>query len=268
MANLNSHQAVYRYIIGLFKDNLETDDDILLFEALQHNDIKHACQAIREAHSGEVIYQHLTLRFGENAEQSVYQYQLSPQIKYCLDLFSFYLALRQSRFQIETFHPDFISNVVVPIQLNTLLWAPGQYFLSQLFAHHKKALIHVIPSLQIYPSSESYESIASLLEKIEEYAHTFWLEVSPPYAHFERLITLKPNMVKVSVSLKEKQDRQAFLPIVKLLRRHKLKWVASRVATQTELNQYKLLGAHCYFGYFSDIPTSLSFRHLDENMPE
>jgi EAL domain-containing protein (putative c-di-GMP-specific phosphodiesterase class I) len=75
-------------------------------------------------------------------------------------------------------------------------------------------------------------------------------------------------MVKVSVSLKEKQDRQAFLPIVKLLRRHKLKWVASRVATQTELNQYKLLGAHCYFGYFSDIPTSLSFRHLDENMPE
>jgi hypothetical protein len=254
---------MYRYIIGLFKNNLETDDDILLFEALEHNDIKHACQAIREAYSGEVIYQHLTLRFGENAEQSVYQYQLSTQIKYCLDLFSFYLALRQSRFQLETFHPDFINNVVVPIQLNALTWPPGQYFLSQLFSHHKKALAHVIPSIQIQSDIESVESIAPLLEKIEGYAHTFWFEVSPPYDQFEQLMVFKPSMVKVSVSLKEKQDRQAFLPIVKLLRRHKLKWVASRVATQTELNQYKLLGAHYYFGYFSDIPTSLSFRHID-----
>ncbi|WP_337240124.1 hypothetical protein, partial [Proteus faecis] len=56
----------------------------------------------------------------------------------------------------------------------------------------------------------------------------------------------------------------SFLPIARFLRKHKYQWVAGRVASQVELNRYRLLGASYYFGYFSDIPTSLSFRSFDE----
>ena len=136
MANLNSHQAVYRYIIGLFKDNLETDDDILLFEALQHNDIKHACQAIREAHSGEVIYQHLTLRFGENAEQSVYQYQLSPPIKYCLDLLAFIWHCDSHAFKLKHFIQ--ISSVMLSFLFSSMRYCGHR---DSTFCHRSSLII-------------------------------------------------------------------------------------------------------------------------------
>lgn len=263
MVNLNSHQAMYGYIIKLMEEHVETEDDMLLFEALKHNDIKHACQAIRDTRSGEVEFQHLTLRFGGDGEQSVYQFDLSQNIKYCLDLFSLYLALRQTRFQLETFHPDLISNVVVPLQVQALTWQPGNVFFEQVVQCHKKAFAHVIPSLQMGDESSLLPAATHLVEQIDEFAYALWFEVTPPCPLFERIAQFKPAMLKLSVSLEDKENRQAFLPIVRLLKKHKLNWVASRVASQKELNQYKLLGASYYFGYFSDIPTSLSFKTFE-----
>ncbi|KJY91918.1 MULTISPECIES: diguanylate phosphodiesterase [Vibrio] len=260
MANLNSNQAMYRYIAKLMEEHLETEDDQIIHQALVHNDIRHACQAIRSTDSGEVEFQHLTLRFGGDGEQSVYQFDLSQKVTYCLDLFSLYLALRQTGFQLETFHPDLISNVVVPLQVDALVWAPGEQFLEQVLLCHKKAFQHVIPSLQLSQSLGFHTSVEALIERVEQCAYALWFEVTPPCTLLEQLAHYQPSMLKLSVSLKEKQDRMAFLPIVRFMKKHKLKWVASRVACQKELNQYKLLGASYYFGYFSDIPTSLSFK--------
>jgi len=80
-----------------------------------------------------------------------------------------------------------------------------------------------------------------------------------------QIAALKPAMLKLSISLEEKENRQALIPVIKQLRKNKIKWVASRVASQKELNQYKLLGASYYFGYFSDIPTALSFKTFESD---
>lgn len=265
MDNLNSHQAMYGYIIKLMQEHAETTDDALLFEALQHNDIKHACQAIREIRSEEVEFQHLTLRFGGDGEQSVYQFDLSQNIQYCLDLFSLYLAIRQTQFQLETFHPDLISNVVVPLRLDALDWPQGQTFFEQVVQCHGKAFAHVIPSLQLNSAQGFNPQALLLIEKIEQSAYSVWFEVSPPCEMLGQIAALKPAMLKLSISLEEKENRQALIPVIKQLRKNKIRWVASRVASQKELNQYKLLGASYYFGYFSDIPTALSFKTFESD---
>lgn len=265
MDNLNSHQAMYGYIITLMEEHAETADDVLLFEALKHNDIKHACQAIRDTRSEEVVFQHLTLRFGGDGEQSVYQFDLSQNIQYCLDLFSLYLALRQTQFQLETFHPDLISNVVVPLQVEALDWPAGQHFFDQVVQCHGKAFAHVIPSLQLNPSRGFTSSIYQLIEKIDQFAYSVWFEITPPSELFEQIAALKPAMLKLSISLEDKENRLSLLPVIKQLKKNKITWVASRVASQKELNQYKLLGASYYFGYFSDIPTALSFKTFEND---
>nr|WP_179885611.1 EAL domain-containing protein [Vibrio sp. ES.051] len=255
---------MHTYIVELAEQHIVMDDDQLVFDALKHNDIQHACQAIRDAQSGEVEFQHLTLRFGLRGEQSLYQFELSEQMQYCLDLFSMYLSLRQTQFQLEIFHPDLISNVVVPIQINTLLWDPGAYFLEQIIQFHSAAFQHVIPSLQADETLCLHDKVATLVEKLKENAYSLWFEVATAQVHFERIAEFAPNMIKLSVTLENKEDRQTFLPIAKFLRKYKYPWVAGRVASQTELNSYRLLGASYYFGYFSDIPTSLSFQSFDE----
>ncbi|MDN3609460.1 diguanylate phosphodiesterase [Vibrio ostreicida] len=262
MANLNSQQALYGHIVTLMQEHLEKDDDHVVYEALTHNDIRHACQAIRQTDSGEIEFQHLTLRFGNDDEQSVDQFDLSPNVKYCLDLYSLSLALHQTGFQLDTFHPDLISNVVVPVQVEALIWGPGHAFFKQIIQGHKLALAHVIPALQLSEQLGFNPAVVELIERIDNFAYALWFEVSPPCALLESLTQFKPSMLKLAVSLDTKHDRNAFLPIVRYLKKHKLKWVASRVASQKELNQYKLLGASYYFGYFSDIPTSLSFKNL------
>lgn len=237
---------------------------MLVFEAFKCNDIRHACQAIRHAGNAEVEYQHLTLRFGSRGEQSVYQFELSPHMTFCLDLFSLYLALRQTHFQMETFHPDLISNVVVPVRTDALLWPAGFEFLQQILRYHALAFSHVVPSLQINFNQPLPLEIDNLVSKIRSETYALWFELYTNAEHFEQVIRLKPDMIKLAVSLEDKQDRSELLPLMRFLRRYRLPWVAGRVASQTELNQYKLLGASYYFGYFSDIPTSLSFKTFDE----
>lgn len=260
MASLKSYQAIYLYLDKLMEAHLETDDDKLIHDAFKHNDIRHACQAIRETRSGEVEFQHLTLRFGGGGEQSVYQFELSEKIAYCLDLYSLYLALRQTRFQMETFHPDLISNVVVPLKLDALIWPPGKEFFEQILQCHKREFSHVIPSLQLNEHSSFTPVGQTLIEQIKNFAHALWFEAVAPCRYLEQLEPFKPDVLKLAITLEDKESRMAYLPIVRFVRKLKIQWVASRVACQAELSQYKLLGANYYFGYFSDIPTPLSLK--------
>ncbi|WP_165312885.1 EAL domain-containing protein [Vibrio ziniensis] len=263
MAKLFSFQSLYNYLSDLIEKNVTTDDDAMVFEAFKHNDIRHACQAIRETAMGEVEYQHLTLRFGSRGEQSVYQFELSDKMAYCLDLYSLYLALRQTRFQLDTFHPSLISNVVVPLRGDTLLWPHGKFFVEQLFEHHMETFSHIVPSIQVQFPLSSADELKLFVEQIQKAAYAVWFELYAPCEDFEQVTLFKPDMIKLAVTLENKEDRQAFLPIARFLRQRRYKWVAGRVASKIELNQYRLLGASYYFGYFSDIPTSMSFRNFD-----
>lgn len=264
MVNLISMRAMHEYLCNLAQEHINSEDDQLVFDALKHNDIQHACQAIRESKTGEVEYQHLTLRFGSRGEQSVYQFELSTEMQYCLDLFSLYLALRQTQFQLEAFHPDLISNVVVPVHVEALLWHPGVYFLEQIVEFHTTAFRHIIPSLQGDDTLCFHNQVEPLVEQLKENAFALWFEVNTSQRHFERIAEFEPDMIKLSVSMENKQDQSAFLPIARFLRRHRYPWVAGRVASQAELHRYRLLGASYYFGYFSDIPTSLSFKPFED----
>ena len=263
MANLSSNKAMYDYLCDLALQHIVTTDDQLVFDALRHNDIQHACQAIRKTKNGEVEYQHLTLRFGVRGEQSVYQFELSEQMQYCLDLYSLYLALRQTQFQFETLHPDLISNVVVPIRIDTLLWQSGRHFLNQMIQFHHVAFQHIIPSLQADETLCLFDRVSPLVEQLKANVFGLWFEVSTNQTHFERIADFEPDRIKLSVTIENKQDQHAFLPIARFLRRNQFPWVAGKVASQNELNRYRLLGASYYFGYFSDIPTPLSFKSFD-----
>lgn len=265
MANLISTKAMYDYLCDLALQHIVTNDDQLVFDALKHKDIQHACQAIRKTKTGEVEYQHLTLRFGVRGEQSVYQFKLSEQMQYCLDLYSLFLALRQTQFQLDTFHSDLISNVVVPIRVDALLWQAGRHFLNQMIQFHKAAFQHVVPALQADETLCLHERVAALVEQLKDNAYALWFEIATSQTHFERIAEFEPDLIKLSVTMENKQDQHAFLPIARFLRRNQFPWVAGRVASQNELNRYRLLGASYYFGYFSDIPTSLSFKSFGDD---
>ncbi|MFH0259907.1 diguanylate phosphodiesterase [Vibrio mediterranei] len=264
MDNLTSNQALYRYLHQLVEQHVVTEDDQIIFDAFEKNDIRHACQAIRDTKNGEVEFQHLTLRFGSQSEQSVYQFDLSDTMRFCLDLYSLYLALRQTKFQIETFHPDLTSNVVVPISSDALLWEPGEHFLKQVIRYHAGAFYHIIPSLQLSETTPLHERVHPLTETLKEQAFALWFDVDPSQGMFEQLLPFEPDALKVAATLENKQDRTRLLPLVKFCRNHKLAWVAGRISNQDELTQFKRLGASHYFGYFSDIPTSMSFKSFGD----
>lgn len=126
MANLTSNQSLYRFLRKQIEEQIVTEDDQLIFDAFLKNDIQHACQPIRDIFDDDIEYQHLTIRYGSEDENNVYKYDLSEEFSYCLDLFSLIIALRQAQFQTETFHPDLINSVVLPIRAEALLWGPGK----------------------------------------------------------------------------------------------------------------------------------------------
>ncbi|MFB9134706.1 DUF5024 domain-containing protein [Vibrio sp. AK197] len=264
MDNLSNYRSLYQKIHKLMEEYIVTDDDQLVFDAFEKNDIRHACQAIRATQSGEVEFQHLTLRFGSQNEQSVYQFDLSDEMSYCLDLYSLYLALRQTQFQLETFHPDLISNVVVPIRLDALLWEHGQVFIDHVMRFSAHAFSHLVPSLQIPMSMARTGFIDKLIEDFKERAYAVWFEISSKDKDYTLITYYKPHALKLSGTLENKEDRAALLPLIRFFKRYHFPWVASRVGTQAELNQYRLLGASYYFGYFSDIPTSMSFKAFSD----
>ncbi|MDD1781879.1 diguanylate phosphodiesterase [Enterovibrio sp. ZSDZ35] len=248
---------------ALIRKHAKTDDDKLLYDALSQNDVHHVCQAIRETASGEVAYQHVTLRFGSRGEQSVYQFDLSEELKYALDLFSLYLALRQSRFQLDTYHPDLINKIVVPIDSRALIWPSGQRLLNQMIKCDAEAFALLIPSLILPDDAEQQNAAIPLLSKLRAYAAELCFDISDPNYNLTFIAQHLPDKVKLAISLEHKEDRAALLPFIRFFRSHRVSWIAGRVASQNELNQYRLLGASHYFGYFSDIPTSISFKSFE-----
>ncbi|WP_428773762.1 diguanylate phosphodiesterase [Vibrio sp.] len=263
MDSFTSLRSIERQISRLMLKQVTSDDDKLVYDAFCANDIRQASQAIRSAKNGDVVYQHLSLRFGGNGEQSVFEFDLSEPMRSCLDLFSLYLALRQVHFQLETFHPDLISELVVPLHINAVQWPDASRLWRQILRQHRKELVHLIPSIQFNPG-ESPQDLHSSLAPLRELTHALWYEIRSPEQVLEPLATDKPDAIKLSLSLETKHDREALLPVLKFLRRHKLTWVAARVGCQNELNQFKMLGATYYFGYFSDIPVLQGFKSLNQ----
>ncbi|WP_139367741.1 EAL domain-containing protein [Enterovibrio nigricans] len=248
---------------ALIRKHAKTDDDKLLYEALSQNDVHHVCQAIRETDSGEVAFQHVTLRFGSRGEQSVYQFDLSQEFAYALDVFSLYLALRQSRFQLDTFHPDLVNKIVVPVDSQALVWPSGQRLLNQMIKCDAEAFAFLIPSLILPDDAEQQSATIPLLSKMRAYAGSLCFDITDPNKDLSFISQHLPDMIKLAISLEQKEDRSALLPFIRFFRSHRMPWVAGRVASQSELNQYRLLGASHYFGYFSDIPTSISFKSFE-----
>lgn len=262
MANFNSLRILFRVLSLQMKKNATTDDDKRVVQELNNNTIHQVEQAIRDVHSNEVRYQHLTLRFGR--DQNIHDLDLSPEMENCLDLYSLYLALRQARFQLETFHPDLISQLVVPLRMRSLLWLTGSQFFDQLLRQHGDAFAYMIPALKVEGDEWEQVQSARRIEQIREHAAALWFELVPPGEFLEACVRFKPDMIKLALALDDPNERANLLPIIRLVRKHRFSWTAGRIENQIELNQCRLLGADCYFGYVSDIPTSVDFHPIDD----
>ncbi|MDX1301078.1 hypothetical protein [Photobacterium sp.] len=256
MANLSSNQALYDYVAELIPTAVDTQDDGIIIEAFRLNDIRHVCQAIRNIHTNEVEYQHLTLRFGGNCEQSVYNFTLSEDMALCLDIYSLYLAVKHITFQLDTFHPDVINDLVVPIQAETLHWPQGHTFIEQLYRHHQKAMRHIIPCLQLHTANLDQGILSNNLASLQKKAPSLWIDIHTPTEYLPFLEQCRPDAIKISQKLQEKENKSGLLPVIKFIRKHNIQFIAGRIASKNELMHFKLLGATYYFGYISDIPTS------------
>ncbi|NLS13712.1 diguanylate phosphodiesterase [Vibrio sp. SM6] len=248
---------------ALVRKYAQSDEDKALYEALSHNDVQHVAQAIRQTKSGEVEFQHLTLRCGERSEQSVHQLELSTEFKYALDLFSLYLALRYCRFQLDTYHPELVNKVVLPLNIDALTWAPGNRVLQQMIRADAEAFAYIIPSLILGEAPEASAANANVIATLRAYVETLCYDIHLPFQAMTFLQSHQPDMLKISLSIDDQTQRAALLPLMRFLRSHPLPWIAGRVTSQKELNQYSALGSSYYFGYFSDLPTSISFRSFE-----
>ncbi|PJC86431.1 hypothetical protein CSW98_09475 [Vibrio sp. HA2012] len=238
----------------------EMPDDELLLEAFRHNDVRHACQPIRHINTDRVIYQHLTLRYGSDGEQSLYRFNSSEKMKCFLDLYSFYLSIHQISFQLETLHPDVINSLVIPLRAETFSHPATQNFIHKLIHSHRQALNQIIPTVQIFSTDLDLVALNSQLHALREYCAELWFDIKSPTPYLDQLTLLSPTTIKVSQPLLDVSSRVGLVPIVKYIRSHHLTLVSGQVNTQKELNQLKKLGTTYYFGYISDIPISYSFH--------
>ena len=262
MDRLTTHDALYNFVTNLVPSLTRTKDDAIILDAFQSNDIRHVCQAIRNAQTNEVKYQHLTLRFGGNSEQSVYSFDLSRQMTFCLDMYSLYLAVKHISVQLEIFHPDMISSLVVPIKAETLNWPLGQAFLQQIFYYHRDALSHITPCVQLHTGNLDQLSLSSNIASLRNKATSLWVDIYTPSEYLDFLEQCTPDAIKVSQPLETKEMKEGLIPIVHFVRKNNIKFIAGRVATQKDLNQFKLLGASYYFGYISDIPRTIQTKTI------
>lgn len=259
MAKLFTDAALGEHARGLLIQAARTPDDHILLEAMQHNDIRHVCQPIRHTETNEVTFQHLTLRFGSNNEQSVYRFDLSEEMRYALDLFGLLLAVRHIKFQQETIHASLINPLVVPLQVETLLkWEPGQHFLSSLFEHHSQAMQDVVPCIQLFQSGLDSEQLGQLLGWLHDVCPAYWVDIRLPTAYLPLLERYSPAAIKIAQFNEDTTFKQGLLPVIRFLKQCHVEFVAGRVATQYDLVRFRRLGAGYYFGYISDIPTSFS----------
>ncbi len=267
MANSCFNLIIFDGLKRLIEKHIETDDDAIIFEAFAQNDIRHVCQAIRHTRTSEVSYQHMTLRSGGSGEQSVYRFGLSNPVKYALDIYSLYLGMRETRFQQGTFHPELITPIVIPVDINALLWKEGNRLLKQLFLFDRKAFQRMIPAIQISCGLQKDKSVCQLLDTIKKYSQEVWFEVCFQ-CHFPDFIdTFQPSKVKLAKTFSQQHEgentQSQLREMVKFFRKNNLEWIVGRITTENELRQFRNLGASHYFGFFSDIPTSLSTTNFD-----
>jgi EAL domain-containing protein (putative c-di-GMP-specific phosphodiesterase class I) len=262
--NLTSYKALFLYVLRLIEDSAETEDDEKLAELLSKDEICHASQPIRDCRSDDIHYQYITLRYGEKKDESVFALDLSEKVRSALDLFALYLAIRQTQFELETFHPDLLNNVVVAVNASTLLWPKGQHFVEQLMIHHKKPLSMIVPSLYITQEQAHLPLIREGVSKLQEKVHEIYFDVHLPVMNLDYLAPYRPRVIKVSNSLEDQSEKRALLPIIRYLKRTKTTLIAGRVTSQITLQQYKMLGAKYYFGYVTDIPTPVKFKGFDD----
>ncbi|PSX10717.1 EAL domain-containing protein [Photobacterium angustum] len=261
---LHTMDELYSYIQGIIPSLTRNNDDAILLDAFDQNDISHVCQAIRETTTNQVTYQHLTLRFGSNNEQSVYQFDVSKPVQFLFDLYSLYLAIRHIEFQLSTFHKDIINPLVVPINSETLSWPIGQGFINQVFQHHSVAMQYIIPCVQLHDmdNSECHNmmTLNANLESLKKKAIKLWVDIIPPTRYLEIINNIKPDAIKTSHILNDDHKRSGLIPVIRFIRKNNTLFIAGRVGSQHELKQYRLLGAQYYFGYVSDIPISVSMK--------
>ncbi|WP_318438688.1 hypothetical protein [Photobacterium leiognathi] len=261
---LTSVDDLYHYIQSIIPSLTRNNDDAILLDAFEQNDLRHVCQAIRETISNQVTYQHLTLRFGSNSEQSVYQFDVSKPVQFRFDLYSLYLAIRHIEFQLCTFHKDVINPLVVPINSETLSWPIGQSFINQVYLHHSTAMKYIIPCVQLHDTENNechnVMTLNANLESLKKKAVQLWVDIIPPTQYLETIKTIKPDAIKTSHILNDDHKRSGLIPVIRFIRKSNTLFIAGRVGSQHELNQYRLLGAQYYFGYISDIPVSVSMR--------
>ncbi|WP_305419111.1 hypothetical protein [Photobacterium leiognathi] len=261
---LTTVDDLYHYIQSIVPSLTRNNDDAILLDAFEQNDLRHVCQAIRETISNQVTYQHLTLRFGSNSEQSVYQFDVSKPVQFLFDLYSLYLAIRHIEFQLCTFHKDVINPLVVPINSETLSWPIGQGFINQVYQHHSSAMKYIIPCVQLHDTENNechnVMTLNANLESLKKKAVQLWVDIIPPTQYLETIKTIKPDAIKTSHILNDDHKRSGLIPVIRFIRKNNTLFIAGRVGSQHELNQYRLLGAQYYFGYISDIPVSVSMR--------
>ncbi|WP_318457262.1 hypothetical protein [Photobacterium leiognathi] len=261
---LTTVDDLYHYIQSIVPSLTRNNDDAILLDAFEQNDLRHVCQAIRETISNQVTYQHLTLRFGSNSEQSVYQFDVSKPVQFLFDLYSLYLAIRHIEFQLCTFHKDVINPLVVPINSETLSWPIGQSFINQVYQHHSTAMKYIIPCVQLHDTENNechnVMTLNANLESLKKKAVQLWVDIIPPTQYLETIKTIKPDAIKTSHILNDNHKRSGLIPVIRFIRKNNTLFIAGRVGSQHELNQYRLLGAQYYFGYISDIPVSVSMR--------
>ncbi|WP_305374455.1 hypothetical protein [Photobacterium leiognathi] len=261
---LTTVDDLYRYIQSIVPSLTRNNDDAILLDAFEQNDLRHVCQAIRETISNQVTYQHLTLRFGSNSEQSVYLFDVSKPVQFLFDLYSLYLAIRHIEFQLCTFHKDVINPLVVPINSETLSWPIGQGFINQVYQHHASAMKYIIPCVQLHDTENNechnVMTLNANLESLKKKAVQLWVDIIPPTQYLETIKTIQPDAIKTSHILNDDHKRSGLIPVIRFIRKNNTLFIAGRVGSQHELNQYRLLGAQYYFGYISDIPVSVSMR--------
>ncbi|MDO6705488.1 hypothetical protein [Photobacterium sp. 1_MG-2023] len=259
MAKLFTDAALGEHAKGLLIQAAQTPDDFILLEAMRYNDIRHACQPIRHTETNAVSFQHLTLRFGSNSEQSVYRFNLSDEMRYALDLFGLLLAIRHIQFQQETIHASLINPLVVPLQAETLLnWEPGHTFLSALYEHHGKAMREIVPCIQLFQPDLDQPKLKQLLSWLSDVCPMFWLDIRLPTPYLPLLEVYPPMAIKIAQVNEDTTFKQGLLPVIRFLKQHEVDFVAGRIATQHDLIRFRRLGAGYYFGYISDIPTSFA----------
>ncbi len=268
MDNLSSYRAQFLYVLRMIEDNAVTEDDEKLAQLMAADEVCHACQPIRHCNSDEIQYQYITLRYGEKKDHSVFALDISDTVRAALDLFALYLAVRQTQFELETFHPDLLNNLVFSMNACTLLRPEGKHFIDQLAQHYKRPMSMLIPSLHLTQGEATNPASKALLEHLEDRFHSVCFDVHLPVSNLDYLTPFAPQIIKISNSLDSQDEKRTLLPVIRYIKRCKATLIAGRVTSQNTLSQYKMLGAKYYFGYVTDVPIPVHFKGFEDPKAE